>query len=594
MLAISGEVLATHADTAQQPAAARAVLLALLAVTPVVVVLLPGLAALALLGGRVHSPITRIAVLLSVSGAAGLLAFWVTFISPDAGHLVGWAVLGASVIALAAPGAWDAVVRPDVVTPIALAAAAAALYSGVAFLDGGLAHPTRAMFDRLWAVFDNRVPEQFAARLVDGKPVHGFVQTDWHFSDRPPLQTAMLVPQYGLFGDRDLGYQFGATALQSLFVVGAWSLLRSIGARVTATATALAMIVPTGVLFFNAVYVWPKLLAATFVLAAAALVFAPLSDATGRARDLRVLLVASTALLAMLAHGSSVYAILALAPFAVVRLRLVRNPGRAAIVVAVAFVVLYAPWSAFQKYEDPPGNRLAKWHLANVIDPKDRRSTLEAVVDQYSAAGIAGTIENKLDNFTTLFWRDDFARDAATWGWTGTRLGDARVLQLELLAPSVLPMALVALVLLTRRGRRLAPPLVTTGAWIGLTLLVWCLMQFGRLPPSRTVVHNGSLAPVVGIIALCALLAVRFGRHLAALAASAQIAVFAVVWVHGLQGHPANPTPTTLGHTDPAAAVIVLAAVVAIIAVLLVAHETDKRSVDSGDPDGWGELQPTR
>jgi len=30
-------------------------------------------------------------------------------------------------------------------------------------------------------------------------------------------------------------------------------------------------------------------------------------------------------------------------------------------------VVFYLPWSAYQKYVDPPGNRLLKIHLAGVI-----------------------------------------------------------------------------------------------------------------------------------------------------------------------------------------------------------------------------------
>jgi hypothetical protein len=579
-VAVGAEALAMHVGVVGQSAAIRVLVLVVLSSAPVVVVLLPGLGALAVLGRRLDAPVLRLTTLLVASGTAGMLVFWVAFLSPAAGTALGAAVAIASIAALALPGAWDAVIDPDVLAPVALVAVAVALYSGVAFLDGGLAQPTRAMFDRLWAVFDNRIPEQFAVNIVDGRPVHGFVQVGWHFSDRPPLQSAMLVPQYVLFGDRDLGYQFAATALQATFVIGTWALLRSIGTRVFATAAAIALILPTGVLFFNSVYVWPKLLAATFVLLAVALVFAPVGDRGSPRHTLRLALIAGAALLATLAHGSSMYPLLALVPFAIVRLGLTRHVGRSLLVLMAAFLVLYAPWSAFQKYEDPPSNRLAKWHLANVIDPSDQRSTLTAMLDSYGNAGVEGTIRNKLDNITTLVWRDDYAGVAATWGWHGW-ISDVRIVQQELFLPSMLPLGLVTLVLATRRGRRAAARMGPIAGWIAAALLVWCLLEFGGHPPSRTVVHNGSLAPLVAALGLCALLAVRFDRRLAWLMAGGQVLAFGVVWVDGLRGQAANPAPTVLGTFDPAAAVLVVLAVAGVASTLAILRHRERSAIGS-------------
>ena len=45
-----------------------------------------------------------------------------------------------------------------------------------------------------------------------------------------------------------------------------------------------------------------------------------------------------------------------------------------------------APWSAYQKYGDPPGNRLTKWTLAGVVEVDDR-GTAEAIFDSYGEAG---------------------------------------------------------------------------------------------------------------------------------------------------------------------------------------------------------------
>jgi len=72
----------------------------------------------------------------------------------------------------------------------------------------------------------------------------------------------------------------------------------------------------------------------------------------------------------MLAHSGIVFT---LVPFAIVVL-LSGGSGRASPrrrLAAGAGGVLILSWSAYQRFIDPPGNRLMKWHLAGV-DP-DRR-----------------------------------------------------------------------------------------------------------------------------------------------------------------------------------------------------------------------------
>ncbi len=67
--------------------------------------------------------------------------------------------------------------------------------------------------------------------------------------------------------------------------------------------------------------------------------------------------------------------------------------------VAVAVgIVLMAPWSAYQKYGDPPGNRLTKWTLAGVAEIDDR-GAVETILDAYGEAGLGGTLHNKAENF---------------------------------------------------------------------------------------------------------------------------------------------------------------------------------------------------
>ncbi len=98
--------------------------------------------------------------------------------------------------------------------------------------------------------------------------------------------------------------------------------------------------------------------------------------------------------LGMLAHGASIYGILPIAIIAALRgLPSWRWIGAAAL---VGFVMM-GSWSAYQRYDDPPGNRLVKWHLAGVTEI-DERGSLETIVDSYSDAGLDGSLENKWNN----------------------------------------------------------------------------------------------------------------------------------------------------------------------------------------------------
>src|SRR5262249_6811041 len=140
-------------------------------------------------------------------------------------------------------------------------------------------------------------------------------------------------------------------------------------------------------------YVWPKLIAATFLLAAFALVISPRWKEWGRDWRMGILLGALIAL-AMLAHGASIYGVIPLVIVAAYRC----SPSWRWIGAAAAVgIVMMGSWSAYQKYDDPPGNRLIKWHLAGVekIDP---RGSLETIEDSYREAGLSGTLHNKWNN----------------------------------------------------------------------------------------------------------------------------------------------------------------------------------------------------
>ena len=126
---------------------------------------------------------------------------------------------------------------------------------------------------------------------------------------------------------------------------------------------AMVLVVVSDLAIVNGFFVWPKLLPAAMLLAAAALVMTPLWDELRRSLWAAAL-VAALCGVAMLGHGGSAFGIVPLARVAAYR----GLPSRRWIGVGLAVgIVLMAPWSAFQKYADPPGNRVVKWTLAGEL-----------------------------------------------------------------------------------------------------------------------------------------------------------------------------------------------------------------------------------
>ena len=126
-------------------------------------------------------------------------------------------------------------------------------------------------------------------------------------------------------------------------------------------------------------YVWPKLIAAAFLLAALALVISPrwtrvaarLADRRPARRPAGARRCSPTGPASTgSSRSSSIAAYRGIPSW--------RWIGAAAVVG----VVMMGSWSAYQKYDDPPGNRLIKWHLGGVTEIDDRGS-LETIVDSY-------------------------------------------------------------------------------------------------------------------------------------------------------------------------------------------------------------------
>jgi hypothetical protein len=483
-----------------------------------------------------------LAIGLVASGVLGLLGFWSYYGSHTLGEAFSYFVLIGS-LALVAwllyNGRFETGLLRRLATPLALWGLGSAFILFLGFVHGGNNEPLVTAMTRFSHLLpgDNYLPLYFAEYFFQ----HGHHGTPPDYasflsSDRPPLQIGYALSQWPFGWDSSqLDYQVLGVLLQQLWIVGLWALLLAAGVGRLTRGLAMIAVLVSDLAIVNGFFVWPKLLPAAMLLAVAALVLTPLWP-TLRRSLWGAALVAGLCAVAMLGHGSSVFGIIPLLAIAAFR----GLPGwRWLGVAALVGVVLLGSWSQYQKYADPPGNRLTKWSLAGFVGI-DGRSTTEAVLDAYGEAGLGGAIHNKAENFVTMSG-GKMAVDNIHAALDSGKLGDlARAVRINnffYLLPSL------GLLLLTpfamafgRRRGRLNPAEWRLALYCYLALaigaVIWGLLLFGN-GEDRTILHVSSyLLPLLGLVAgVVGLRAVfpRFALYYVGLSAALSLALYAPV-----------------------------------------------------------------
>ncbi|HEY4439420.1 MAG TPA: hypothetical protein VGN14_03135 [Candidatus Elarobacter sp.] len=494
-----------------------------------VVLLAPGyLAARALRRHWDDEPATTLVVAYAVAGLAGWLAFWCYFARPEIGR--GLAVCWTAVAVVAAVVLARRLTRPEL-RSIALTFCVGLLYVGVLSLPG----PTATAEHRFFAERpnDDRLPALFAERLYWGTDVTKPLWI-WQSSDRPPLQTGMLLLVRPLAGPiaADVLLLAGVVA-QLIWLPVTVMLCARLGFDGRRRALVLAFAIFSGFFLYNSVYVWPKLLAAGFGIAA-------LLFATAR-RDALVesLLAAISAALAFLAHGSAVFFVLPAFTLALAARRIAFS--RAAVAGIALFAALLLPWAAYQRWIDPPGDTLAKEHLAGVGWPhlvggvvlRDPRSLTTAIADAYRQTPAATILANKAANVATALGAAPLLGTAEI-GERADPIDRWRVREREHVTAALgaLNLGWFALAWWWFGSRR-DEARRATGALLAVALATaafWCVALWG---PGMTVTTHGPYAPdlllVVALGAAVAALPPLAARIVLALAC----ADFAITWVFG-------------------------------------------------------------
>jgi hypothetical protein len=485
--------------------------LLLLLAAHLVLTALPGVATTLFAGRRgVREVPVLLAIGLASSGAVAILAFWGFYGGRVLGESFSYFVVIGSILLIAWSlygGHLDGALLRRLGTPLVLWALGSAFLLLLGFVHGGADTPLVTSASRFSGTLpsDNAIPSFFTEWFFHHghHPKPPVYPGDWLASDRPPLQIGYMLSQRSFGWDaKGLNYQVLGVLLQQLWIVGLWALL--LAARVGRLTRGLAMIavLVSDLAIVNGFYVWPKLLPAAMLLAAAALVMTPLWPKL-RHNLWAAALVAALCGIAMLGHGSSIFGIIPLALVAGFR----GLPSWRWLAVAAAVgIALMAPWSAYQKYGDPPGDRLTKWTLAGVVEVDDR-GTLETLGDAYSEVGFGGALHNKAENFVTISGGGPAVNWLEPAFESGNRAEILRAIRTVLffyLLPSMglLLLAPFAMGVARRRGRE--SPAEWTFALscfvvFAIGTIVWALLVFGN-SASRTIVHISSyLIPVLGI-----------------------------------------------------------------------------------------------
>ena len=377
---------------------------------------------------------------------------------------------------------------------------------------------------------DNAISYIFTEKLYKGDDPRNLIP-GWLSSDRPPLQTGILLLQRPIMGmfDPDLGYQTISTIAQCSWIAALWSLCRAANLPGRTIAFVMGFSIFSGFFLFNSVYVWPKLLAASLVVFA----FSLLLDSIMAARTLSVVEIQWAAIatgLGLMAHGGVVFAI----PGMLLLLILPGVfPGWRRMAIGIVFLAcVLAPWSGYQRFYEPPGDRLVKMHLAGVI-PVDERSSTEAIVDSYKNLGLSKSVEYKWENAKKLVGQSPLnmigVDSSSQEKFAAWRLQENDRVFNALGVLNVAWLILLFRIVSGLFGAKTGSKAVNIILGVGLVgLLSWVLLLFG---PGGTTITHSSYAMMILFFTGLSILAAEFSYWFSLGLLSLQLVTFVPIWL---------------------------------------------------------------
>jgi hypothetical protein len=397
-------------------------------------------------------------------GVVGVIIFILFHFSPKWGSRFIWTVtIGAFCITVAIwlldRGGLTLILRRAVPAALLWLAVSVAYAAFVSAPDnGGGSWAVNGIFTPLRWSSDNQIPFWFADALYHGVRRETISWGPWLASDRPPLLAALLlIPRSTLIPAMSIGigtdfistaYQLSAITILAIWSAALYRFCLRFGAG-AGYVVFLAFV--TSFFFFNTVYIWPKLLAAIYVLVAFGLLARMREKPTTPSANLA--LVALSSALAYLCHASSALAAIALAA---VFAGTIRRRGFFQILMAsLAGLACIAPWLWWQIFVQPGSNALIRFALTGDIRMVEHSNLplMDSILHAYRELGFAGWVNAKLRGVALLLgvetdWRK--FPEIELFSPAGNVVGASRVLDFYASARS-LGMACFGIILLACR-----------------------------------------------------------------------------------------------------------------------------------------------
>lgn len=440
---------------------------------------------------------------LAVVGLIAQLIWIAYWILPIVGAILSVGVVITSIVFLVYSRFWQ---EWRIWLPLTLAAAGVLLFTiGFSFLWGGATDPFTTLAARFRGMPpDNVIQYLFADRLWKGESTTALIG-DWNGSDRPPLQSGLLLlvrPFEVPFGAgsgaevySELNLRFGAFASitsQLLWVPGVFALVRALrfSPRIALLAVAFVSVIPVAIT--NTSFTWPKMMSAGLAIAGIAILTNSILEKQ-HLPAIPLTVAAVLAILAILSHGG---AALALPIFVVLAIIIVRNAGvqqsaRAGVIAVAAVLFTYLPWIIYGKFADPSYDRLLKWHFAGYIPP-DESSFTDRLMQAYSSTPLADLIAARVSNLQRVF-DVSFAARLTSEGVSNSREQDFYSTFPSIGLAAVLLVGFTAAYIALRISRRSLSARARISAVLLLSALlsvvIWSLVMFS---PDSAIVHQGS------------------------------------------------------------------------------------------------------
>jgi hypothetical protein len=450
-----------------------------------------------------------------VGGVVSYAAVWIYLGNITAGKAYSYltaALAVAAVAVLARRRDYRSVLRTaDVAVPAALLLVVSLLLTSAVF--GCTFRPVMSDINEAcllrYYTGDNYLPQLFADHILEGRPRTAV--WDWQASARPPLQSGAVLLQNPITGSgrlHTLGYETVGVLLQVLCLPTVYALLRALRLSGYRLVAVLTMFVFTGFFVFNSVFVWPKLAAAAMTLTAFALLF------YGRPTRSMWALAGLAAGAGMVSHAGVAFTLL---PMGLLLLWRRYRPSWSHVgLLTVGGALMQLPWTAYQKFVDPPGNQLLLYSFAGVFQPAgstDGRSMTEVLVDSYTEPGMSAILHNKWVNIRSLFGQPIGGPHLA-----GNMFGIQRAEEITYVLFGLGLFNLALLLLLVPRHRRLMRAqldmarLRTIAIVVAVNIVIWPILMYGPGNPA-----NAIPATIQGSYAMMALLFILLGAVLTAL-----------------------------------------------------------------------------